>query len=113
MGAHPVKVGLNPIIIDLLERKIISGVAMNGAGIIHDAEVAMVGHTSEDVAAEIGEGRFGTADETGTLLNRAISDGAKQGRGLGESVGAALSKENFPSASLIQPSKVSPRNTLA
>jgi hypothetical protein len=96
MGAHPVKVGLSPIIIDLLDRKIISGVAMNGAGIIHDAEVAMVGHTSEDVAAEIGEGRFGMADETGKLLNRAISDGAKQGRGLGESVGAALVKENFP-----------------
>jgi hypothetical protein len=96
MGAHPVKVGLNPIIIDLLDRKIISGVAMNGAGIIHDAEVAMVGHTSEDVAAEIGEGRFGMADETGKLLNRAISDGAKQGNGLGESVGAVLIKENFP-----------------
>jgi len=96
MGAHPVKVGLNPIIVDLLERKIISGLAMNGAGIIHDAEVAMVGHTSEDVAAEIGEGRFGTTDETGKLLNRAIRDGAKQDRGLGESVGAALVNADFP-----------------
>jgi hypothetical protein len=96
MGAHPVKVGLNPIIIDLLDRKIISGVAMNGAGIIHDAEVAMVGHTSEDVAVEIGEGRFGMADETGRFLNRAISDGARQGSGLGESIGAMLVKEGFP-----------------
>ncbi len=96
MGAHPVKVGLNPIIVDLLERKIISGLAMNGAGIIHDAEIAMVGHTSEDVAAEIGEGRFGMADETGKLLNRAIRDGAKQDRGLGESVGAVLVNEDFP-----------------
>lgn len=96
MGAHPVKVGLNPIIIDLLDRKIISGLAMNGAGIIHDAEVAMVGHTSEDVAAEIGEGRFGMADETGRLLNRAIREGAKRNHGLGESVGAVLVKENFP-----------------
>jgi hypothetical protein len=96
MGAHPVKVGLNPIIIDLLDRKIISGIAMNGAGIIHDAEIAMVGHTSEDVAAEIGEGRFGMADETGTLLNRAISDGAEKGMGIGESVGAVLVREGFP-----------------
>jgi len=96
MGAHVIKVGLNPIIIDLLDRKIISGVAMNGAGIIHDAEVAMVGHTSEDVAAEIGKGGFGMADETGKFLNRAISEGAKQGKGLGESVGAMLVKEAFP-----------------
>ena len=96
MGAHVIKVGLNPIIIDLLDRKIISGVAMNGAGIIHDAEVAMVGHTSEDVAAEIGKGGFGMADETGKFLNRAISEGAKQGTGLGESVGAMLVKEGFP-----------------
>lgn len=96
MGAHVIKVGLNPIIIDLLDRKIISGVAMNGAGIIHDAEVAMVGHTSEDVAAEIGKGGFGMADETGKFLNRAISEGAKQGKGLGESVGAMLAKEGFP-----------------
>ncbi|MBW1909052.1 MAG: hypothetical protein JRJ11_05855 [Deltaproteobacteria bacterium] len=96
MGAHVIKVGLNPIIIDLLDRKIISGVAMNGAGIIHDAEVAMVGHTSEDVAAEIGKGGFGMADETGKFLNRAISEGAKQGKGLGESVGAMLVKEGFP-----------------
>ena len=96
MGAHPVKVGLNPVIIDLLDRKIISGLAMNGAGIIHDAEVAMVGHTSEDVAAEIGEGRFGMADETGRFLNKAISEAAKKGSGLGESVGAMLVRENFP-----------------
>ena len=65
MGAHAIKVGLNPIILDLLERGIISGVAMNGAGIIHDAELAMTGNTSEDVAAVIGEGKFGMAEETG------------------------------------------------
>jgi len=65
MGAHAIKVGLNPIIIDLLDRGIIKGLAMNGACIIHDAEVAMSGKTSEDVASEIGAGRFGMAEETG------------------------------------------------
>ena len=96
MGAHPIKVGLNPIILDLLERGIISGVAMNGAGIIHDAEVAMTGNTSEDVAAVLGEGKFGMAEETGALLNAAISEGAEQGLGLGRSIGAMLTREDFP-----------------
>ncbi len=96
MGAHAIKVGLNPIILDLLDRKILSGIAMNGAGIIHDAEVAMVGKTSEDVAAEIGKGRFGMANETGKFLNRAISEGAGHGIGIGESTGAMLVQEDFP-----------------
>ena len=96
MGAHAIKVGLNPIIIDLLNRRILSGIAMNGAGIIHDAEVAMVGCTSEDVAEQIGTGKFGMAEETGKLLNAAISEGAKQGLGIGRSVGAMLIRENFP-----------------
>ena len=96
MGAHAIKVGLNPVILDLLNRRIISCVAMNGAGIIHDAEVAMVGGTSEDVAGQIGPGKFGMAEETGKFLNAAISDGSKQGLGLGRSVGAMLIKENFP-----------------
>lgn len=96
MGAHPIKVGLNPIILDLLERGIISGVAMNGAGIIHDAEVAMTGSTSEDVVAVLGEGKFGMAEETGALLNAAISEGAELGLGLGKSIGAMLTREDFP-----------------
>jgi hypothetical protein len=96
MGAHAIKVGLNPIILDLLNRRILSGIAMNGAGIIHDAEVAMVGCTSEDVAEQIGTGKFGMAEETGMLLNTAISEGAKQGLGIGRSVGAMLIRENFP-----------------
>jgi len=95
MGAHAIKVGLNPVIIDLLERKIISGLAMNGACIIHDTEVAMAGKTSEDVAAEIGNGRFGMVEETGRFLNAAITEGAQQGLGLGESVGAMLFREDF------------------
>jgi hypothetical protein len=96
MGAHPIKVGLNPIIIDLLERGVINGLAMNGACIIHDSELAMAGKTSEDVAAEIGKGSFGMAEETGRYLNLAISEGARSGLGLGESVGKMLVKEAFP-----------------
>lgn len=96
MGAHAIKVGLNPIILDLLNRRILSSIAMNGAGIIHDAEVAMVGCTSEDVSEQIGTGKFGMAEETGKLLNAAISEGAKQGLGIGRSVGAMLIRENFP-----------------
>lgn len=96
MGAHVIKVGLNPIILDLLNRRIITGVAMNGAGIIHDAEVAMIGKTSEDVATNLGTGRFGMAEETGTFLNAAISKGAKQGVGMGKSVGEMLVQEDFP-----------------
>ena len=96
MGAHPIKVGLNPVIIDLMERGIISGLAMNGACIIHDAELAMAGKTSEDVAAEIGKGTFGMAEETGRYLNLAMGEGALKGWGLGESVGNMLVKEKFP-----------------
>ena len=96
MGAHPVKVGLNPVIIDLLERGVISALAMNGACIIHDAELAMAGKTSEDVTAEIGKGTFGMAEETGRYLNLAIGEGAENGVGLGESVGNMLLKEKFP-----------------
>jgi len=100
MGAHVMKVGLNPVVIDLMERGVISGIAMNGAGIIHDAELAMVGHTSEDVAAELGNGRFGVAEETGKYLNEAIVEGAKQGWGLGRAVGSMLLKKHFSHNSL-------------
>uniref|UniRef100_UPI00405713C8 hypothetical protein n=1 Tax=Candidatus Electrothrix sp. TaxID=2170559 RepID=UPI00405713C8 len=96
MGAHVIKVGLNPILIDLMEREIISTIALNGAGIIHDTEIAMVGRTSEDVADVLGAGAFGAAKETGEVLNRAINQGAEQGIGLGEAVGNTLLREDFP-----------------
>jgi len=96
MGAHAIKVGLNPIIIDLMERGVISGIAMNGAGIIHDSETAMAGKTSEDVSARLGDGTFGMAEETGRFLNEAIIEGARQEQGMGRSVGAMLKRENFP-----------------
>jgi hypothetical protein len=100
MGAHPIKVGLSPHIIDLMERGIVRGLAMNGACVIHDTEVAMVGHTSEDVAARLGEGQFGMADEPALLINEAIQEGARSDTGLGAAVGARLSKEKLPHRAL-------------
>jgi len=75
-GAHLIKVGLAPIVVDLLERGAIGGLMMNGAGSVHDLELAMLGHTSEDVAEALDDGSFGMAAETGAELNRAINDGA-------------------------------------
>lgn len=96
MGAHVIKVGLNPIIIDLMKSGWINALALNGAGIIHDFEIAYVGQTSEDVAAQIKDGRFGMARETGELLNRVITKGSKKNLGLGEAVGEMISSSNFP-----------------
>jgi len=96
MGAHPLKVGLSPVLIDLLGHGLITGLALNGAGIIHDAEIAMVGQTSEDVDQELGSGRFGMARETATFLNQAIAWGAHRGLGLGEAVGRRLLESDFP-----------------
>lgn len=98
IGAHVIKVGLSPIIVDLMERRIITAVAMNGAGIIHDFELALMGHTSEEVDAEIDDGRFGMAEETGRMLNEAITRGAKDGHGLGEAIGRYINHtaDQFP-----------------
>lgn len=98
MGAHPTKVGLNPILADLMERGIITAVAMNGAVIIHDFELALLGQTSEEVDVEIDSGRFGMAEETGRMLNEAIVQGVTSGLGLGEAIGWYLNlhKRLFP-----------------
>lgn len=96
MGAHVIKVGLNPIIIDLMERGIISSIAMNGAGIIHDLEIAMAGQTSEDVAASIEDGHFGMVRETCGFLSEAILKSARETAGLGEAVGELINDKNFP-----------------
>lgn len=96
MGAHVIKVGLNPILIDLMKRGILSSIALNGAGIIHDTEIAMVGRTSEEVADVLGAGAFGAARETGEVLNAAINDGARQNIGMGQAVGQALLEHDFP-----------------
>jgi deoxyhypusine synthase len=90
MGGHVIKTGLAPVIIDLMKRGFVTAIASNGSVLVHDAEVAMVGSTSEDVDATLGEGVFGGADETGKLLNRAAEEGAKEGIGLGEATGRAL-----------------------
>ena len=95
MGAHPIKVGLNPLIIRLMERGILQAVAMNGAGIIHDFEIAFAGQTSEDVSSEIGRGAFGMAEETGRMVNEAINDGWKKGWGIGRSVGEMIWRGKF------------------
>ena len=68
MGAHPIKCGLTPVFVDLMERGVISAVAFNGAAAIHDFELALVGQTSEDVQHGLNDGSFGMADETGRLM---------------------------------------------
>lgn len=96
MGAHPIKVGLNPIIIDLMNRDIIRGLAMNGACIVHDVEIAMAGKTSEEVEEGLGQGVFGVTKETAEFINGAIQEGHRAGWGLGEAIGKALNKTEFP-----------------
>jgi hypothetical protein len=96
MGAHPLKVGLSPILIDLLKRDLITGIAVNGAVIIHDAEIAMVGRTSEEVDQVLGSGQFGMARETAEFLNEATTWGAREGLGLGQAVGRRLHQSDFP-----------------
>jgi arginine dihydrolase ArgZ-like protein len=86
IGAHVIKTGLGPVLIDLMERGFVSALATNGAAIIHDFEIALVGATSEDVDGSLGPGRFGMAEETGRLLNAAISDGVAAGLGIGQAV---------------------------
>jgi len=96
MGAHVVKVGLNPVLIRLMERGVVTALAMNGACVVHDTEIAMTGRTSEDVGQVLGSGAFGAARETGEFINGAIAKGAGAGQGLGEAVGAALAASGFP-----------------
>lgn len=92
MGAHPIKVGLSPVIIDLMKRGIITAVATNGACIIHDFELSFAGMTSEDVASELCSGRFGMAKETARMINRAIKMGVSKGYGIGRAVGEHICK---------------------
>jgi hypothetical protein len=90
IGGHVIKTGLGPVVIDLMKRGFVTAIAANGSVLVHDAEIAMVGSTSEDVDATLGEGAFGGADETGKLLNGAAQQGAQEGIGLGEATGRAL-----------------------
>ena len=96
LGGHVIKVGLGPVLIDLMRRGYLTAVAMNGAAMIHDFEVALVGSTSEDVPAVLGEGRFGMAEETGRWLNEAIIAGDRDHLGIGEAAGRFLNLQRAP-----------------
>lgn len=95
MGAHVIKCGLSPIIIDLIKRGILSGIAMNGAGAVHDYEIAFHGSTSEDVSEQIKEGRFGMSEETGSMINKALRDNVNADTGMGEAIGMDISKNDL------------------
>ena len=94
IGAHVIKTGVSPVLIDLMERGYVSALAMNGAGIIHDFEIALSGATSEDVDEALGPGKFGMAEETGTLLNEAIRVARAEHKGLGQGVAGFLAKRH-------------------
>ena len=98
MGAHPVKVGLGGLIAEALADRLFTGVATNGAAIIHDYELALTGKTSEDVDVVLSEGTFGMAEETSVQLNKAISNGAESGDGIGHTVGKLIAQQNLPHA---------------
>ena len=100
IGGHVVKTGLAPILIDLMRRGFVSAIASNGSVLVHDAEIALVGFTSEDVDASLGAGDFGAARETGELLNLAAKNAMRENIGLGEAMGRELTEskpenENF------------------
>jgi hypothetical protein len=95
MGAHAIKVGLNPVLIDLMERGVITSLSLNGAGAIHDFELAFIGQTSEDVDKELLSGAFGMAEETGSMLNQAVR-AARDDEGIGAAVGRMIHTSDFP-----------------
>jgi deoxyhypusine synthase len=96
MGAHAIKVGLGPAIVDLVERGRLAAIAMNGAGLVHDFEMAWGGRTSEDVGPGLDRGLFGMARETGEFVNRATREGVAAGLGLGRAVGDAIEAARLP-----------------
>ena len=95
MGAHSIKVGLNPVIVEMMKRRVISAVAFNGAGAIHDFETAYQGETSEDVQKGLDDGTFGMVDETPRLMNAALEEGVTKGLGAGEALGRAIATGAF------------------
>ncbi len=95
MGAHPIKCGLNPVFVELMKRGIVNAIAFNGAGAIHDFELAMIGETSEDVQRGLDDGSFGMIDETGKLMNAALAEGVRQGIGAGRALGEAIVTGQF------------------
>ncbi|MGA3171177.1 MAG: hypothetical protein ABSE62_09190 [Chthoniobacteraceae bacterium] len=100
MGAHPIKCGLNPVLVDAMRRGIVAAVAFNGAGAIHDFETAYQGETSEDVQRGLDDGSFGMVDETSRLMNGALAAGVRAGLGAGEALGRAINEANYPNRAL-------------
>jgi len=94
-GAHVIKCGLNPVVIELIKKKVITCICLNGAGIIHDFEIAFQGKTSEDVGENLKTGRFGMGRETADFLNNAVNDGVSRGLGLGQAVASKISKSKL------------------
>ncbi len=105
LGGHVIKVGLGPVLVDLIRRRFVSGIAINGAALVHDFEIALVGNTSEDVEAALGTGRFGMAEETGLYLNEMAVGAERSGIGLGEAAGKLLTsgrlRVKHPEASVL------------
>jgi hypothetical protein len=95
LGAHPIKLGLSRYLVDLIERRIVTHLATNGAGLIHDFELALVGGTSEEVAKWIKVGQFGLWTET-SRLNEIVNCAAQKGEGLGEAMGCVIEQDRFP-----------------
>ncbi|MGQ0539455.1 MAG: hypothetical protein ACT4R6_10940 [Gemmatimonadaceae bacterium] len=103
LGGHVVKTGLAPLLIDLMRRRVVTHVAMNGSAAIHDYEMARFGATSEDVATGLRDGTFGMAEETGRGLNEAFVRGMREGRGMGEAIAVVLEETQLahPELSLL------------
>jgi hypothetical protein len=100
MGAHPIKCGLTPVLIEAMRRGIVSALAFNGAGAIHDFETAFQGETSEDVQRGLDDGSFGMVDETPRQMNAALAAGVEAGLGAGEALGRAINDGTFPNRHL-------------
>ena len=96
MGAHGIKVGVSPVVIQMMEEGFLTGLVFNGAGAIHDWEIAAIGATSEDVAAELERGRFGMAEETGREINEAAREAAEGEEGFGEVLGRRIVAKALP-----------------
>ncbi len=100
MGAHVIKCGLSPLIIELIEKGIVTSVSMNGAGVIHDFEIAFCGWTSEDVSSSLKDGSFGMVRETAEFINSALREGVGEAKGFGEAVAEKIVKENLKNKDL-------------
>jgi hypothetical protein len=96
LGGHVIKCGLQPVLRSLIEADMVTAIALNGAGSIHDFEIALIGATSEDVGAVLHAGTFGMAEETGAQINAALKDGVARGLGYGESVGRMINERGLP-----------------